>query len=95
MAEEKREAPTVEQVQQSLDIAMQREAAVMEATYVNKMRIEVTEGNMIKVTFAEQSPLAGILIGRASVIMSPENAAALAELIGKFVKQVEIAGRKQ
>ncbi len=88
-------APTPEQVAASFDLALLHEGAVMPATYVNKIRLEVTEGNMIRLIFAEQNPLAGMVIARSCVILSPENAVALAALIGKFVKQVDINTRPQ
>lgn len=93
--EEKPKMPTVEEVQRSLDVALAREAAIVAAVYVNRIRLDFTEGNMLKLTFAEQSPQVATIMARTAVLMTPECAVAMIDLLQKFIKKVEIAGRAQ
>lgn len=74
------------------DEALLKEVALLPAPYCNRVFIQIVEGQGVRLSFAEQTVSAGIVIGRAAVILSPDNTLQLKNLIDLFIKKLPSKG---
>jgi hypothetical protein len=73
----------------NMEEVLQHESSLLTAVLANRIWLTVTDG-IVRIAFAEENTAAHLIVGRCAVVLSYENASALANLINQYIKKLEV-----